>query len=99
MKLDDGGKEYTLHVQTADGGKRYVILTARLLYTRGAAGAILDIFDIEKCQNAGLKVSPALAFLTLVNCLSPASAFRHQGQYRTTGLRPVWHHPAMLIVR
>jgi hypothetical protein len=33
-KLDDGGKEYTLHVQTADGGKRYVIHTARLLYAR-----------------------------------------------------------------
>jgi hypothetical protein len=28
------------------------------------------------------KVSPAWAFLPVVNCVSPASAFRHQGQFQ-----------------
>jgi hypothetical protein len=41
------------------------------------------------------KSKSGLAILPLVNCLSLASAFRHQGQYRTTGLCPVWHYPAM----
>ncbi len=38
---------------------------------------------ISKCRNSGKKVSMASAFLQFVNCVSPASAFRHQGQSST----------------
>jgi hypothetical protein len=46
------------------------------------------LYDVEKSYiNAGMpgKVSPAPAFLPVVNCLSPESAFRHQGQSKTAG--------------
>jgi hypothetical protein len=40
---------------------------------------------LPECRSAGKKVSAASAFLPLVNCLSPASAFRHQGKSGTSG--------------
>jgi hypothetical protein len=52
---------------------------------------------ICKCRNAGKKASPASAFLRLVNCVNPASAFRHQGQSGTAGLWLVRHFPAMYM--
>ncbi len=38
---------------------------------------------VSKCRNAGRKVGPASEFLPPINCVSPASAFRHWGQPRT----------------
>jgi hypothetical protein len=42
---------------------------------------------MKECRR---KVSPASAFLLVVRCLSPASAFRHQGsvRYRWSRIRP-----------
>ncbi len=41
------------------------------------------LYDIEKARKKSRrKVSPASAFLTIVSCLSPASAFLHQGSIR-----------------
>ncbi len=37
------------------------------------------------------KVSPASAFLLVVNCVNPAMAFRSQGQSGTAGHGLVWH--------
>jgi hypothetical protein len=41
------------------------------------------------------RVSPASAFLRLVNCVSPASAFRHQGESGTASHGLVRHCPAL----
>jgi hypothetical protein len=49
---------------------------------------------ISKCQNAGI-LDLASAFLRLVNCVSPASAFCHQGQSGTAGHVLVRHCPAL----
>jgi hypothetical protein len=48
------------------------------------AGIFVLLYDIENHVNAGMpeKDSPASAFLPVVSCLSPASAFRHQGSVR-----------------
>ncbi len=43
------------------------------------------------------KVCPASAFLRMVNCVSPASAFRHHGRSSTAGHALVRHCPAMHI--
>jgi hypothetical protein len=40
---------------------------------------------ISKCRNTRKKVSPGSAFLRLVNCVSPSSAFRHQAHSGTAG--------------
>jgi hypothetical protein len=40
---------------------------------------------ISKCRNTGEKISPESAFLRLVNCASPASAFRQQAHSGTAG--------------
>jgi hypothetical protein len=40
---------------------------------------------ISKCRNTREKISPESAFLRLVNCASPASAFRHQAHSGTAG--------------
>jgi len=42
------------------------------------------------------KVSPASAFLSVVHCVSPASAFRHQDQHGIAGHAFVRHSPAMV---
>jgi hypothetical protein len=42
------------------------------------------------------KVSPASAFLQVGNCLSLASAFRHQGQSGTAGQGVVGHCAAVI---
>ncbi len=49
------------------------------------------------CRNTGEKISPESAFLRLVNCASPASAFRHQAHSGTAGHVLVRHCPAMSI--
>jgi hypothetical protein len=59
------------------------------------------IYDVEKSYiNAGMlecrgKVRPASAFSTLVNCLSPASVFLHQGKSGAADHGLVWHCPPM----
>jgi hypothetical protein len=58
-------------------------------YTAGAGRitsytSILLVFVMPECRNAE-KISSASAFSPVVNCLSPASAFRHQGQSGTAG--------------
>ncbi len=50
---------------------------------------------MPECWNAGVTVSPATAFSALVNFLSPASAFRHQGQSGTADHGLVRHCPAV----
>jgi hypothetical protein len=78
-------KGYPLHVQTAGSGNlctlhfhKRLLLVLLLIYDAGKI--------ICKCQNVGMpeKVNQASAFLLVVNCLIPASAFWHQGsvQYR-----------------
>ncbi len=44
-----------------------------------------------ECRNTREKVSLASAFLRLINCVSPASAFRHSGSlwYRWSQISPV----------
>ncbi len=49
----------------------------------------------KKLVKCWKKVSLASAFLPVVNCLSPASAFRYQGQSGTAGHGLVRHCPAM----
>jgi hypothetical protein len=48
---------------------------------------------MPECREKG---SPASVFLTVVNFVSPASAFRHQGQSLSAGHGLVRHWPAML---
>jgi hypothetical protein len=57
------------------------------------------LYDVEKSSaNAGMpeKISPESAFLPVLNCLSLASAFRHQGQPGTAGHGLVRHCPSNL---
>ncbi len=68
-----------------------------------AGGAKLDLYDVEKSYlNAGLpecqeKFNLTSAFLPVVSCVSPAPAFRHQGQSvpGTAGHGLDRHCPAM----
>ncbi len=57
------------------------------------------LYDIKKSYvNARMpEISPALAFLSVVSCLSPTSAFRHQGSvwYRRSRISPALPCPAM----
>jgi hypothetical protein len=50
---------------------------------------------MPECQNTGKKISPASAFLWLVNCVSPALAIRHYAQSGNAGHGLVRHCPAM----
>ncbi len=54
---------------------------------------------MPECRNKICKASPASAFLTVGNRLSPVSEFRCQGHSGTTGNGLVRHCPAMLICR
>ncbi len=82
-------KGYTLHVHTAGGGKGYTLHVHKRLLLHGVT---LDIWcwkiiyntEIPECRK---KISPASAFLPVVNCLIPASAFRNQGSVRYRCLR------------
>ncbi len=70
---------YTLHVHTAVGGNEYTLHVRR----QQLNDVILAIWYL----NAGMSecrrnVSPASAFHSVVSCLSPASAIRHQGSVR-----------------
>ncbi len=59
---------------------------------------LLVLYDVEKSYvNAEMpgKVCPASAVLPAVNFFSPASAFRHQGQFGTAGHGLFRHCPAM----
>jgi hypothetical protein len=75
-----GGKEYHLHVYTACGRYGYTLDVPRRLLL-----VLLLLKDVGKIicnfRNVGRPetIYPASAFLPVVNCLCPASAFRHQG--------------------
>jgi hypothetical protein len=79
-------EEYTMHIHT----RLLMVLKLRR--------------DVEKYfVNVGMpefqeKVSPATAFLPVVSCVSPTSAFLHQGQSGTAGHRLVRHCPAICYV-
>jgi hypothetical protein len=60
---------------------------------------LLVLYDVEKSYvNAGIpeKSLSGIGIIPAVNFFSPASAFRHQGQYGTAVHELVRHCPAML---
>jgi hypothetical protein len=74
-----------MHVRTASNGLGYTLHA----HTAGAGRVtswtfILLMFVMPECRNAKT-ISSASAFSPVANCLSPASAFRHQGQSGTAG--------------
>ncbi len=90
-------KGHTLHDHTAGGGMERDMPCTSILLAVGKDTpwqllmVLFLVYDIEKpmpeCQK---KVSPASAFLPVVGCLSPASAFRHKGsvRYRWSRISP-----------
>ncbi len=60
------------------------------LFKQMAADSVHKFDQIPEMRRK--KVSLASASLPVVNCVSPASAFRHQGHSVGNGL--VWHYPA-----
>jgi hypothetical protein len=56
----------------------------------------LILYVNAECRNSGKKVSPASAFKPVVNCVNPASAFRHQAQSDTADHGLVRHCLALV---
>jgi hypothetical protein len=79
-KLDEGGKRKTLHVYTAGGVEAYTLKIHTAGIYRKVGSLLLNLLnDTDKSlENAGTpdcrkKVTPASAFLLVVNFVSPAS--------------------------
>jgi hypothetical protein len=101
-KLYEGGKRNTLHVYAAGGVEAYALQVHTAGGHRNVGPLLLKFLYVtnKSLVNAGIpkcrkKVSPASAFLPVVNFVSLASVFRHQGQSGTAGHGLVRHCPAM----
>jgi hypothetical protein len=82
---------YTLQVHTAGILQNVRPLLLNLLYDTNKSLVNAGILEYRK------KVSPASAFLPVVNFVSPASVFWHQGQSGTAGHGLVRHGLALLV--
>jgi hypothetical protein len=77
-----------VHVRLVGGRAALCSLTCFMI--------LINLYD-SKCRNTGIpeKVSPKSEFPPVVNFVSPASVFQHQGQSGTAGHGLVQHCPAM----